>query len=203
MTCRALITVVTALALSTTLLNGQSPEGGTRLKDVASLQGVSATPVIGYGLVVGLNKTGDKRQTIFSTQTLANMLQQFGVAVPPAQMKVENITAAMFSTFIWAGGTATPNCCSMFASVCVEKIVCRLSPVLFNPTTSPYPITGVALTPCNDATSFSRVPPSGDCPCRRAVAIATILDTATSVRRIIIRKPCSARERASPASGCL
>jgi len=95
MTRRALITVVTALALSTTLLNGQSPEGGTRLKDVASLQGVSATPVIGYGLVVGLNKTGDKRQTIFSTQTLANMLQQFGVSVPAAQMKVENIAAVL------------------------------------------------------------------------------------------------------------
>jgi flagellar P-ring protein FlgI len=94
MTRRALITVVTALALSTTLL-GQSPEGGTRLKDVASLQGVSATPVIGYGLVVGLNKTGDKRQTIFSTQTLANMLQQFGVSVPAAQMKVENIAAVL------------------------------------------------------------------------------------------------------------
>ena len=96
MTRRPLITtVVTALALSTTLLNGQSPEGGTRLKDVASLQGVSATPVIGYGLVVGLNKTGDKRQTIFSTQTLANMLQQFGVSVPAAQMKVENIAAVL------------------------------------------------------------------------------------------------------------
>jgi flagellar P-ring protein precursor FlgI len=94
MTRRALITIVAALWLSTTLL-GQSPEGGTRLKDVASLQGVSATPVIGYGLVVGLNKTGDKRQTIFSTQTLANMLQQFGVSVPAAQMKVENIAAVL------------------------------------------------------------------------------------------------------------
>src|SRR4029079_11341207 len=95
MTRRPLTTFVTALALSTTFLNGQSPEGGTRLKDVASLQGVSATPVIGYGLVVGLNKTGDKRQTIFSTQTLANMLQQFGVSVPAAQMKVENIAAVL------------------------------------------------------------------------------------------------------------
>jgi hypothetical protein len=75
MTRRTLVNVVTALTLSATLVQGQSPEGGTRLKDVASLQGVNPTPVIGYGLVVGLNKTGDKRQTIFSTQTLANMLQ--------------------------------------------------------------------------------------------------------------------------------
>src|SRR5262249_21719312 len=92
---RTLVVASSVVAIATALLHGQSPEGGTRLKDVASLQGVSATPVIGYGLVVGLNKTGDKRQTIFSTQTLANMLQQCGVAVPPAQMKVENIAAVM------------------------------------------------------------------------------------------------------------
>src|SRR5262249_13918821 len=93
---RCRITVVaTALALSTTIVYGQSPEGGTRLKDVASLQGISSTPVVGYGLVVGLNKTGDKRQTIFSTQTLANMLQQFGVSVQPALVKVENIAAVL------------------------------------------------------------------------------------------------------------
>ena len=42
----------------------------SRLKDVASLQGPVTQPVVGYGLVVGLNKTGDKRQTIFSAQTL-------------------------------------------------------------------------------------------------------------------------------------
>jgi flagellar P-ring protein FlgI len=92
---RTLVVASSVVAIATALVHGQSPEGGTRLKDVASLQGISATPVIGYGLVVGLNKTGDKRQTIFSTQTLANMLQQFGVSVPAAQMKVENIAAVL------------------------------------------------------------------------------------------------------------
>ncbi|HUK36213.1 MAG TPA: flagellar basal body P-ring protein FlgI, partial [Vicinamibacterales bacterium] len=75
-----------------------STAGATRVKDVAMLQGVSSTPVIGYGLVVGLNKTGDRRQTIFSTQTLANMLEKFGVSVPFAQltqMNVQNIAAVM------------------------------------------------------------------------------------------------------------
>jgi flagellar P-ring protein precursor FlgI len=66
-----------------------------RLKDVASLQGPEALPLIGYGLVVGLNKTGDRRQTIFSTQSLANMLQQFGLAVDPAAVRVENIAAVL------------------------------------------------------------------------------------------------------------
>ena len=66
-----------------------------RLKDVASLQGVAATPLIGYGLVIGLNKTGDKQQTLFSTQTLMNMLQRFGVAVPPAGVIVANVAAVL------------------------------------------------------------------------------------------------------------
>jgi len=57
-------------------------------------------PLIGYGLVVGLNKTGDRRQTIFSAQTLANMLERFGVAVPPGGIKIENVAAVMVTTEI-------------------------------------------------------------------------------------------------------
>ncbi len=89
--------MVKRVALSSILLlaavaaNAQT----TRLKDVVSIQGVSPTPLMGYGLVVGLNKTGDKRQTIFSAQTLANRLERFGVSVPAAQMKVENIAAVL------------------------------------------------------------------------------------------------------------
>jgi flagellar P-ring protein precursor FlgI len=66
-----------------------------RLKDIASLQGVSSTPLIGYGLVIGLNKTGDKQQTVFSTQTLVNMLQRFGVAVPSSGVIVANVAAVL------------------------------------------------------------------------------------------------------------
>ena len=66
-----------------------------RLKDLISLQGVSSAPLIGYGLVVGLNKTGDKQQTVFSTQALANMLRQFGLIVPGETIKVENIASVL------------------------------------------------------------------------------------------------------------
>lgn len=69
--------------------------GLARLKDVVSLQGQAQTPLVGYGLVVGLNKTGDKRQTIFSAQTLANMLERFGIAVSPGEMKIENVAAVL------------------------------------------------------------------------------------------------------------
>ena len=79
-----------------------------RVKDIATLQGVQSTPLIGYGLVVGLNKTGDRRQTIFSAQTLANMLERFGVLVPGDQVKIENIAAVLVTAelpaFVRKGG---------------------------------------------------------------------------------------------------
>jgi flagellar P-ring protein precursor FlgI len=71
----------------------QTPSTAVRLKDVASIQGQASTPLVGYGLVVGLNKTGDRRQTIFPAQTLATMLERFGQTVSPAALKVENIAA--------------------------------------------------------------------------------------------------------------
>lgn len=85
----SLMTIVAAVP------GAQAPDAGTRLKDVAALQGTNSTPVVGYGLVVGLNKTGDRRQTIFSAQTLANMLERFGVSVSAPQIKVENIAAVL------------------------------------------------------------------------------------------------------------
>jgi flagellar P-ring protein FlgI len=83
--------------LATCLLAPQAAAqaGAVRVKDVATLQGVPPMPLIGYGLVVGLNKTGDRRQTVFSTQTLANMLKQLGVVVPGDAIKVENIAAVL------------------------------------------------------------------------------------------------------------
>lgn len=87
--------VVAVLLCAPIALRAQSPDSGTRLKDVAALQGAASTPVVGYGLVVGLNKTGDKRQTVFSTQTLTNMLEQFGVSTPAGGVKVENVAAVM------------------------------------------------------------------------------------------------------------
>ncbi len=81
--------------------------GLARLKDVVSLQGQAQTPLVGYGLVVGLNKTGDKRQTIFSAQTLANMLERFGIAVSPATMKIENVAAVLVTASL--GPYTTPG----------------------------------------------------------------------------------------------
>jgi flagellar P-ring protein FlgI len=68
---------------------------GTRLKEVAALEGVRDNQLIGYGLVVGLNGTGDKQQTLFSNQALTNLLRRMGVTVDPTQMQVRNMAAVM------------------------------------------------------------------------------------------------------------
>ncbi len=82
-------------------------EGAVRIKDVARIQGVRDNQLVGYGLVVGLNKTGDRRQTIFSTQSLINMLDRMGVTITAKDIRVENIAAVMvtadLSSFSRAG----------------------------------------------------------------------------------------------------
>lgn len=67
----------------------------TRIKDIANVKGVRGNPLMGYGLVVGLNKTGDRRQTLFSNQSLAAMLDRMGVSVPAEGIKVENVAAVV------------------------------------------------------------------------------------------------------------
>ncbi|HEX4278581.1 MAG TPA: flagellar basal body P-ring protein FlgI [Bryobacteraceae bacterium] len=67
----------------------------SRLKDLISVEGVRENQLVGYGIVVGLNKTGDKVQTIFGTQSLANMLQRMGVTVNPTTIKVANTASVM------------------------------------------------------------------------------------------------------------
>lgn len=92
------LTLAVLLLLAAPPHSGAQGSGRVRLKDVVSLQGVQAMPLVGYGLVVGLNKTGDRRQTIFSAQSLASMLERMGVVVPPDQMKVENIAAVIVTS---------------------------------------------------------------------------------------------------------
>ena len=91
-----LVVLVMAAVLAAT--GAAAGSDGTRIKDVATLYGVQPVPLVGYGLVVGLNKTGDRRQTLFSAQSLANMLERMGVVVPPGQIKIENVAAVMVTT---------------------------------------------------------------------------------------------------------
>jgi flagellar P-ring protein precursor FlgI len=72
-----------------------SLEAATRIKELVSLEGVRDNQLIGYGLVVGLRGTGDTRQTIFSAQSLTNLLERMGLTVSPLAIQVKNTAAVM------------------------------------------------------------------------------------------------------------
>jgi flagellar P-ring protein precursor FlgI len=79
-------------------LSGQDPARDRaliRLKELVSVEGIRDNQLIGYGLVVGLNSTGDHQTTFFSAQSLANTLQQMGVSVNPGQLLVKDTAAVM------------------------------------------------------------------------------------------------------------
>lgn len=66
-----------------------------RLKDLVTIEGVRTNQLIGYGLVVGLNGTGDRQQTVFSVQSLTNLLQRMGVSVNPGSITVKNTASVL------------------------------------------------------------------------------------------------------------
>jgi flagellar P-ring protein precursor FlgI len=67
----------------------------SRIKDVAHFTGVRNNSLAGYGLVIGLKGTGDRQQTIFTQQTLLNMLNRYGLNLSNQTIRVQNIAAVM------------------------------------------------------------------------------------------------------------
>ena len=97
---------LSAIAFVATLTSALAGEGAPsppaaretpppRLKDLVSIEGVRENQLIGYGLVVGLAGTGDRRQTLFSAQSLTNLLERMGVIVSPTAMRVMNTAAVL------------------------------------------------------------------------------------------------------------
>jgi flagellar P-ring protein FlgI len=65
------------------------------VRDITTIEGIRENPLIGYSVVVGLNRTGDSQQTQFTTQTLANVLQRLGVQIAPASIQIRNVAAVL------------------------------------------------------------------------------------------------------------
>ena len=88
--------VLTAL-LTGALLLGSAGAQAERLKDLASIGGVRQNQLMGYGIVVGLDGSGDQTtQTPFTVQSVVSMLQQMGVNLPPAgSLQLKNVAAVM------------------------------------------------------------------------------------------------------------
>ena len=68
-----------------------------RVKDISSIEGIRDNQLVGYGLIVGLQGTGDSQQTTFPTQTLAAVLLRMGVSVPASSIRVQNLAAVFVS----------------------------------------------------------------------------------------------------------
>ncbi len=91
-TCKPIL-IILSLALLLSLAAGSAQ--AIRIKDLASFKGVRHNQLIGYGLVVGLNGTGDKASTVFTNQGLSNMLNRLGVQVTSKSIAVKNVAAVM------------------------------------------------------------------------------------------------------------
>ena len=69
------------------------PASAERIKDLATVQGIRNNQLVGYGLVVGLDGTGDQTtQTPFTTQSIINMLAQLGTTLPKTRQPAEERT---------------------------------------------------------------------------------------------------------------
>jgi flagellar P-ring protein precursor FlgI len=100
-------TLQAAIATALTLIFASVPaEATSRIKDLANVEGVRQNQLIGYGLVVGLNGTGDTLNNIpFTKQSLQAMLERLGVNIRGAQIRTGNVAAVMVTANLPAFGT--------------------------------------------------------------------------------------------------
>ena len=113
------VIVLAFLAASSAVWWPAPAQAAVRIKEVAAVQGVRNNPLLGYGLVVGLDGTGDQAtQSPFTTQSLNALLQQLGVTLPPGvTMQPKNVAAvlvtAQLPAFAQPGQTIDVNVSSL------------------------------------------------------------------------------------------
>jgi flagellar P-ring protein precursor FlgI len=93
----SLLCYVVASVLPASVALAATSDRQVLLRDITDIEGVRENQLVGYGLVVGLRGTGDRQQTYFTVQTLANAMKRMGVQISPGQVVVKNV-AAVFIT---------------------------------------------------------------------------------------------------------
>ncbi|MCB1123360.1 MAG: flagellar basal body P-ring protein FlgI, partial [Verrucomicrobiae bacterium] len=97
--------VIILIASFASLLMGMVvPSYASRIKDLTTIDGQRDNQLVGYGLVVGLAGDGDSQQADYTVRTIANMLQRFGVNLPPDDLRSKNVAAVMVTADIPAFG---------------------------------------------------------------------------------------------------
>jgi len=96
----AILVMLLPLVIGSRLRAADAPPSAqrmVRIREITTVEGARENSIIGYGLVVGLRGTGDQKQTIFTTQMLANILSRLGMQVTSTNVTVKNV-AAVFVT---------------------------------------------------------------------------------------------------------
>jgi flagellar P-ring protein precursor FlgI len=92
-------------------------QASVRIKDIGRFDGIRDNVVVGYGLVVGLAGTGDSQKSVATVQSISNMLQEFGLHVPPTSVASRNVAAVMVTAnlpgFLRAGDRLDINVSSV------------------------------------------------------------------------------------------
>ena len=105
-----------------------------RIKEIAQLQGVRQQQILGYGLVVGLDGTGDTRQSLMANQSVRNMLKHFGITMPERRMNVKNVAAVMvtatMSPFVKVGSRVDVVVSSLGDATSLEGGTLLLTPLV-------------------------------------------------------------------------
>ncbi|MBS4029037.1 MAG: flagellar basal body P-ring protein FlgI, partial [Ignavibacteriales bacterium] len=104
-----------------------------RIKDIAYVQGVKGSQLIGYGIVTGLNGTGDTQRSTFTLQSISSMLKRFGVTVPQDALRLRNVAAVMVTAtvppFSKVGGTVDVVVSSMGDATSIQGGTLLLTPL--------------------------------------------------------------------------
>ncbi len=108
-------------------------ESAVKLRDMADVEGIRDNQLFGYGLVVGLNGTGDKSGTEFTIQSLTNMLDRMGIAVDKDDVNIKNVAAVMVTAklppFAKTGGTLDVTISSIGDAKSLEGGTLLLTPL--------------------------------------------------------------------------
>jgi flagellar P-ring protein FlgI len=105
----------------------------TRVKDIAYVQGIKGQQLIGYGLVVGLNGSGDTQRATFTLQSVTSMLKRFGITVPQDDLRLRNVAAVMVTATVPAfskeGGVVDVTVSSMGDATSLQGGTLLMSPL--------------------------------------------------------------------------
>ena len=123
--------------LAMAMLCSMVPAHALRIKEVAAVQGVRSNQLTGYGLVVGLDGTGDQTtQMPYTTQAMQNYLQNIGISLPPSaagQLQLKNVAAvivtAQLPAFAQPGQMIDVNVSSMGNSKSLKGGMLMVTPL--------------------------------------------------------------------------